>query len=57
MFNIRRSLFETNSSSVHVFVMCSKEEFTKFKIGELFLDYPEGKFIPKKKVLKILKRR
>lgn len=32
---IRRGVFETNSSSVHSLTIASKEEFDKFKAGEL----------------------
>ena len=32
---IRRGVFETNSSSVHSLTITSKEEFEKFKSGEL----------------------
>lgn len=35
MRNIRRGVFETNSSSVHSITMCSKEEFEKFRSGEV----------------------
>lgn len=35
---IRYGVFETNSSSVHSLVVCTKEEFEKFKEGELYLD-------------------
>lgn len=36
MRQIRRGVFETNSSSVHSITMCSGEEFEKFRNGELW---------------------
>lgn len=33
---VRKYMFETNSSSTHVVVICTEEEFKKFKNGELF---------------------
>lgn len=36
--NIRRCCFETNSSSVHTLILCSDDEFSKWKNGELYLD-------------------
>lgn len=35
---IRRGVFETNSSSTHSLVMCSKEEYDRWKKGELMFD-------------------
>ena len=35
---IRPKAFETNSSSVHSLVVCTKAEFEAFKRGELFYD-------------------
>lgn len=37
MQTIRRSVFETNSSSTHSLTIVSKEEFEKFKAGDLFI--------------------
>lgn len=36
--NIRNNVFETNSSSVHTLCICTKEEYEKFKNGELLYD-------------------
>lgn len=38
MIQIRKSIFETNSSMTHAMVICSKEEFEKWKNGELLYD-------------------
>lgn len=35
---IRRGVFETNSSSTHSLTMCSEEEFEKWKNGEILFD-------------------
>ena len=35
---IRRRVFETNSSSTHSLTMCSEEEFEQWKNGELLFD-------------------
>ncbi len=39
MFKIRRSTFETNSSSTHVVGILSKKEVEKFKNNKIFLDF------------------
>jgi hypothetical protein len=36
---IRQGVFETNSSSTHSLCICTKEEFEKFKNGELLHDW------------------
>lgn len=38
---IRRGVFETNSSSTHSLTICSKEDFEKFKNGELVLNWKD----------------
>ena len=35
---IRRGVFETNSSSTHSLTMCSEEEFEQWKKGEVLFD-------------------
>lgn len=42
---IRRNVFETNSSSTHTLTICSKSDFEKWKRGELLLDEWSDKFI------------
>lgn len=42
---IRRCVFETNSSSTHSLTMCSEEEFEAWKRGELLFDEWTGKFV------------
>lgn len=38
MLQIRRNIFETNSSSVHAMTICTKDEYDKFRSGELYWD-------------------
>ena len=43
---VRKGLFETNSSSVHTLVMCSNSDVDKWKKGEMVYDKYEGELIP-----------
>ena len=42
---IRRGVFETNSSSVHSLTICSQEEYDAWVKGEMILDTHSDKFI------------
>ena len=42
---IRRSVFETNSSSTHVLTIATKKQFEAWKKNELYLDGWNNKFI------------
>lgn len=42
---IRRGVFETNSSSTHSLTMCSKEEYDKWVRGELVYDRYDEKLV------------
>lgn len=42
---IRRGVFETNSSSTHSLTMCSEEEFKQWKKGEVLFDEDDGTFV------------
>ena len=42
---VRKNVFETNSSSTHSLVICTKEEFEKFKKGEKILDRYDEKLV------------
>ena len=44
---IRYGVFETNSSSSHSLCVCMKEEYEKFKKGDLVLDTYESELIPR----------
>lgn len=39
MRQVRRSVFETNSSSVHSITMCMKSDYDKWVNGELYWDF------------------
>ena len=43
---IRRGVFETNSSSVHSITMCSSDEYDKWTKGEFVYDIYKEKLIP-----------
>lgn len=43
---VRKGLFETNSSSVHTLVMCDESDFDKWKNGELVYDYMNCELVP-----------
>jgi hypothetical protein len=45
MKQIRRNVFETNSSSTHSLTLCSEDEFEKWKKGELLFDYWKEVFV------------
>ena len=38
MKQMRRNVFETNSSSTHSITMCSKDEYERWKNGELYFN-------------------
>ena len=42
---IRRSVFETNSSSTHSLTMCSAKDYDKWANGELLFDSYNGNFV------------
>lgn len=46
IIQVRKGLFETNSSSVHTLVMCGDSDYDKWKNGEMVYDYQEEKLIP-----------
>lgn len=43
---VRRGVFETNSSSVHSITMCTKSEYDKWKNGELVWNRWEDELVP-----------
>ena len=52
---IRRGVFETNSSSVHSLTMCSSEEYEKWKNEEILYDKYEHKFGTREEMIEHLK--
>lgn len=49
---IRRGVFETNSSSVHVLTLTNEDKYEKFKNGELFFDRCSYELVTKEEYLK-----
>ena len=45
LLSIRRSVFETNSSSTHSIVFMTADEYEKFNYGDLFVDTFTGKLV------------
>lgn len=54
---IRRGVYETNSSSTHSLVMCSGEEYDKWCSGEVLFWEREHKFESKEDIIKKLKEK
>lgn len=52
MIQIRKGVFETNSSSTHSLTICSREEYEKFEKEELFFAEYDDNFLTKKEVQK-----
>lgn len=52
---IRRGIFETNSSSVHSLTMCSDKEYKKWERGEILFNKYEEKFGTKEEFIEELK--
>lgn len=46
MIQVRKNIFETNSSSTHSLVIASKEDLAKFRNNELVLDLYKETFKP-----------
>lgn len=42
---IRKNIFETNSSSVHTLTMCSADEYRRWQDGEMVYDYDFDKLV------------
>ena len=54
---IRRGVFETNSSSVHSLTMCSSDEYEKWENGELLYWEDKDKFVSREEVIKELQEK
>lgn len=48
---IRRGVFETNSSSVHTLTIAKQSEYEKWKKGEVIFDADNEKFVPRDEFL------
>ena len=51
MIKIRRGVFETNSSSVHSMIICSKAEFEKLVCGELYINTWGDELVTREKMI------
>ncbi len=57
MKQIRRSIFETNSSSTHTITMCMKSDYDAWKAGKVYLNaYGTKRFVTKEEAIDILKK-
>lgn len=45
MVKVRRSVFETNSSSTHSLTMCSRQEFDEWRRGERVYDIEDEELV------------
>ena len=66
MLQIRRNVFETNSSSTHSITMCSKDDYDRWYRGEAYLnegwwlkdnesEYKNKKFVTRDEAIDIIK--
>lgn len=66
MLQIRRNVFETNSSSTHSITMCSKDDYDRWDSGEVYLnegwwlkdnesEYKNKKFVTRDEAIDIIK--
>lgn len=66
MLQIRRNVFETNSSSTHSITMCSKDDYDRWDSGEVYLnegwwhkdnesEYKDKKFVTRDEAIDIIK--
>lgn len=55
MINIRRNLFETNSSSVHCMTLLNEKEMEAFDNGELWISFWGNKKLTNEEVEEIIK--
>lgn len=51
MRQVRRGVFETNSSSTHSLVICTKAEYELFKHNEMIYDTYKDELVPYSKLL------
>lgn len=56
MFNIRKSTFETNSSSVNAVTLLTEDEYNKWRYGNYYLDFDNACVLSKETVDEIIKQ-
>ena len=54
---IRKHVFETNSSSVHSLTMCTNEDFKKWENGEVLYWRENDEFATKEEIVEKMKKR
>ena len=57
MITMRQGTFETNSSSTHSMVICTKDEWDKWAAGELYASRDYGGFKTKDEVMEIFRKK
>lgn len=50
MIQVRRNVFETNSSSTHSITICTEDEYEMWKRGEVYWSRYSEKFVSKEEV-------
>jgi hypothetical protein len=55
MIQIRRNVFETNSSSTHSLTICTNDEYCKWERGELYFKAYDEEFITREEVIKLIR--
>jgi hypothetical protein len=55
MINVRKNIFETNSSSVHSLVIVPESKFKRFVEGELYYNSDDNEFITKEQAIEYVK--
>lgn len=53
--NIRRNVFETNSSSIHSLTMVNEEEYNRWQRGEIYIDEGDNFYTPEEVLEKVKK--
>lgn len=53
---VRRGVFETNSSSTHSLTMCSESEFNEFEKGNMYIEKWGSELYTKEKLIEKLKQ-
>ena len=55
MLQIRKNVFETNSSSTHSLCICTEDEYSRWQKGEVYYHHWNDEFVSKEEVLKELR--
>lgn len=55
MFNIRRNIFETNSSAANVLCVITDKELTKWQENDLYFNYKTGQLLTQEKAYDLIK--